>query len=65
MVAAAVMWTTAMLVGGGQGGSVDVMELEFAAAGELVVEDLEYAADVTVMQAEGDEGAVILWMEDV
>jgi len=41
------------------------LDLEFAAAGELVVEDLDYADDVTVMQAEGDEGAVILWMEDV
>ena len=38
-------------------------EIVFAAAGDVVVEDLDYADDVVVMQAEGDEGAVILWME--
>lgn len=47
------------------GGHDEMPEMHFAAAGELVVEDLEYADDVVVMQAEGDEGAVILWMEDV
>jgi hypothetical protein len=39
-------------------------EIVFAAAGDVIVEDLDYADDVVVMQAEGEEGAVILWMED-
>ena len=67
---AVVMAAVALLVVGLYqlpGGSTDspLLDFEFAAAGELVVEDLDYADDVTVMQAEGDEGAVILWMEDV
>ena len=51
---------------GGVGGTMPgvASEIVFAAAGDVVVEDLDYADDVVVMQAEGDEGAVILWMED-
>ncbi len=67
---AVVMAAVALLVVGlsqlpGLGGSTEDTDLVFASAGELVVEDLEFADDVTVIQAEGDEGAVILWMEDV
>lgn len=39
-------------------------ELVFAQAGDLVVEDLTYAEDVRVVQLEGAEGAVILWVDD-
>ena len=48
--------------GGGEAPQAQA-EIVFAAAGDVVVEDLDYADDVVVMQAEGDEGAVILWME--
>lgn len=50
---------------GGETNAPGGAEIVFAAAGDVVVEDLDYADDVVVMQAEGDEGAVILWMEDV
>ena len=36
----------------------------FAHAGEVVVEDLSYGDDVQVLQTEGDEGAVILWVDE-
>jgi hypothetical protein len=36
----------------------------FASADEVVVEELDYGADVTVFQAEGDEGAVIIWVDE-
>jgi len=49
--------------GEGEGAPASGDEIVFAAAGDVVVEDLDYADDVVVMQAEGDEGAVILWME--
>jgi hypothetical protein len=56
--AAAALAAVAMVaVGIAQMGSVAPEEMVFAGAGELVVEDLEYADDVVVMQAEGDEGA--------
>jgi hypothetical protein len=36
----------------------------FAHAGEVVIEDLEYGVGVQVIQTEGDEGAVILWVDE-
>jgi hypothetical protein len=42
----------------------DARPLQFASAHEIVVEDLNYADDVQVMQAEGDEGALILWIDE-
>jgi hypothetical protein len=36
----------------------------FAHAGEVVVEDLSYGDDVQVFQTEGDQGAVILWVDE-
>lgn len=41
-----------------------VPELTFASADELVVEDLQYGEDVTVFQTEGDDGAVIIWVDE-
>jgi hypothetical protein len=38
--------------------------LQFAAAGELVVHDLEYSDNVQVFQVEGDEGAMIIWVDE-
>ncbi len=38
--------------------------LLFASADEVVVEELDYGSDVTVFQAEGDEGAVIIWVDE-
>lgn len=38
--------------------------VQFASASEVVVEDLDYADNVQVFQAEGDEGAVILWVDE-
>jgi hypothetical protein len=36
----------------------------FAHAGEVVIEDLQYDANVQVIQTEGDDGAVILWIDE-
>lgn len=36
----------------------------FASADELVVEDLQYASNVQVLQLEGDDGAVIIWVDE-
>lgn len=38
--------------------------LAFAHAGDVVVEDLSYAENVVVFQTEGDQGAVILWLDE-
>ena len=38
--------------------------VQFAAAGEVVVHELEYSENVQVFQVEGDEGAVILWVDE-
>jgi hypothetical protein len=38
--------------------------LMFAHAGDIVVEDLSYADNVQVFQTEGDQGAVILWLDE-
>ena len=38
--------------------------LQFAAAGEVVVHELEYSENVQVFQVEGDEGAMILWVDE-
>jgi hypothetical protein len=38
--------------------------LMFAHAGDVVVEDLSYADNVQVFQTEGDQGAVILWLDE-
>lgn len=48
----------------GQGIIEAVPELTFASADELVVEDLQYGEDVTVFQTEGDDGAVIIWVDE-
>ena len=39
-------------------------ELRFASSAEIVVHDLEYGDNIQVFQAEGDEGAMILWVEE-
>lgn len=36
----------------------------FAHAGEVVIEDLQYDAGVQVIQTEGEDGAVILWVDE-
>ena len=41
-----------------------VEHLLFAQASDVVIEDLEYAEGVQVVQLEGAEGAVILWVDD-
>jgi hypothetical protein len=38
--------------------------LLFARAGDVVIEDLSYGDDVQVLQIEGDDGAVILWVDE-
>ncbi|MBT3222377.1 MAG: hypothetical protein HN348_25165 [Proteobacteria bacterium] len=38
--------------------------LRFASSSEIVVHDLEYGDNIQVFQAEGDEGAMILWVEE-
>jgi hypothetical protein len=56
--------------GSDTGGSEPVVSVEtgepvqFASAGEIVIENLDYADDAAVMQTVGDDGALILWVED-
>jgi len=45
-------------------GAPPVQPLQFASASEIVVEDLHYSEDVQVVQAEGDGGALILWIDE-
>ena len=44
----------------------DIMqsEMRFALASEVIVEDLSYSDTVQVMQTEGDEGALIIWLDE-
>ena len=44
------------------GGESDLML--FAQAGDVVVEDLSYGDSVQVFQFEGEQGAVILWVDE-
>ncbi len=39
-------------------------EVQFANAGEIIIENLDYADDAAVMQTVGDDGALILWVEE-
>ena len=39
-------------------------DLKFASSEEVVVHDLQYGENVQVMQVDGDEGAVILWVDE-
>lgn len=39
-------------------------DLVFASAAEVVVEDLSFGDDVVVFQDEGDDGALILWVDE-
>lgn len=41
-----------------------VEPIRFAMAAEVIVEDLSYADTVQVMQTEGDEGALIIWLDE-
>ena len=43
---------------------IEASELVFASASDVVVENLEYGDDVMVMQMMGDDGAVILWVDE-
>lgn len=54
----------ALVVGRGEMGADPPQELVFAQAGDVVVEDLTYAEGVQVVQLEGADGAVILWVDD-
>ena len=38
--------------------------IRFAMAAEVIVEDLSYSDTVQVMQTEGDEGALIIWLDE-
>jgi hypothetical protein len=44
--------------------AIPAEHLVFAQSGDLVIEDLSYAEGVQVVQLEGSEGAVILWVDD-
>jgi hypothetical protein len=43
---------------------IESTDLVFASASDVVVENLEYGDDVMVMQMMGDDGAVILWVDE-
>lgn len=46
------------------GAGAEPAKLLFAKAGEVVVEDLSYGDDVQVFQTEGEQGAVIIWVDE-
>ena len=47
------------------GGGMEPLDpMLFAHAGEVVIEDLSYGVDVQVVQIEGEQGAVILWIDE-
>jgi hypothetical protein len=48
----------------GRGEVVAPEHFELAQAGDVVVEDLTYSEGVQVVQLEGTDGAVILWVDD-
>ncbi|MEQ1568479.1 MAG: hypothetical protein ABMA64_22775 [Myxococcota bacterium] len=61
-IAAAVLATvTAAQLTGGPGAPAAML---FAHAGDVVIEDLSYGDNVQVLQIEGDDGAVILWVDE-
>ena len=63
-VAAAVLWVVAP---GAMEWNVGVgaeEPIRFAMAAEVIVEDLSYSDTVQVMQTEGDEGALIIWLDE-
>jgi hypothetical protein len=66
LVALAAVALIALFVGQSSG-PIAVPEshpLLFAQAGDVVVEDLSYGAGVQVFQIEGEQGAVILWVDE-
>jgi hypothetical protein len=65
-VAAAVLLAVAPNMMGWNAGSSDVRvdPMRFAMAAEVIVEDLSYSDTVQVMQTEGDEGALIIWLDE-
>ena len=53
------------LIGGlGPIESAQPAPMQFAAASEIVVDELEWSDAVQVMQTEGDEGALIIWVDE-
>lgn len=54
----------ALILGRGERSAEETEPLVFAQAGDVVVEDLTYAEGVQVVQLEGADGAVILWVDD-
>jgi len=63
-VALAAAALLALILGRGETGDEETEHLAFAQAGDVVVEDLSYAEGVQVVQLEGADGAVILWVDD-
>ena len=53
-------WNTGPSVGPG----VDVATVQFASAGEIVVDHLEYGDHSNVYEVMGDQGALILWVDE-
>ena len=52
------------LLGGEAVGPVEPAPMQFAYASEIIVDELEWSDTVQVMQTEGDEGALIIWVDE-
>jgi hypothetical protein len=53
------------LIGGYQSvGPAVPAPMQFASASEIIVDELEWSDTVQVMQTEGDEGALIIWVDE-
>jgi len=63
-VALAAAALLALILGRGEMGAEETEHLTLAQASDVVVEDLSYAEGVQVVQLEGTDGSVILWVDD-
>ncbi len=64
-MAAVVIGGGALLgTGGGIGAQLVPEDMMFASASEVEIEDLSFGEDVVVFQDEGDDGALILWIDE-
>ncbi|MFT4626780.1 MAG: hypothetical protein ACI8PZ_005458 [Myxococcota bacterium] len=66
LMAAVVLFVfgASQLVGAPTVGPAEAAPMQFASASEVIVDALEWSDSVQVMQTEGDEGALIIWVDE-
>ena len=58
------LYRTAIVEGSGETTMIVDSAESFASAGEIIVEELDYGDNSNVYQMTGDEGALILWVDE-